>query len=156
MINCSFFFAGIAIGLQCQVHNIVYLSIGMAIHSITTLTCLGINLIIARTPRKIILGHYGILALTTPLGIILGMLVNLADLNFREKEKINAFMEALSAGNILYITFFEVLSKEKKKQCNKFFRNFFMLVGFALMCYLEYYQFKNAYHKAKKDKHDIL
>ncbi|XP_045462385.1 zinc transporter ZIP3-like isoform X2 [Harmonia axyridis] len=145
------FFEGLAIGLQCQVLNIAYLSIGMTIHSITTLTCLGFNFIIARTPRRIILGHYAVLALTTPLGVIVGMLVNLADLNFQEREKINAFMEALSAGNILYITFFEVLSKEKKKQCNKFFRNLSMLIGFSLMCYLEYYQFRDA-HKFKKDK----
>ncbi|KAK9881453.1 hypothetical protein WA026_016339 [Henosepilachna vigintioctopunctata] len=136
-------FEGLAVGLQCEVPNIAYLSIGMTIHSITTLLCLGFNLIISRAPQKVILQHFAILAVTSPIGVTIGMAIGMCDTNWNYTEKMNIYMEALSAGNIMYITFFEILSKEKKKTCNRFLRNSVIMIGFAFMCYLEVFTFKN-------------
>ncbi|KAL3284153.1 hypothetical protein HHI36_018321 [Cryptolaemus montrouzieri] len=138
-------FEGLSIGLQCKVINIIYLSIGMTIHSITTLVCLGLNLIIGRAPKSTIFRHFSVLAVLSPAAVLLGMGMNMAGKDW-DKRKVNTYMEALSAGNITYITFFEVLSKEKKKRCNKLYRNLFIVIGFALMCYLEYFTFDNSDH----------
>ncbi|KAL3276780.1 hypothetical protein HHI36_012147 [Cryptolaemus montrouzieri] len=135
-------FEGLAIGLQCEEANIWYLSIGMAIHSATTLLYVGLNLIVTRANKKTILAHYFFLSVSNPCGILLGLFVSLQNtLDYEKKKMINAYMEALSAGTILYITFFDVLSKEKRKQVHRLYRGISMMLGFGLMCYLEYFAF---------------
>lgn len=129
---------GLAIGLQSSVANIWYLFVAVSIHSATILFCIGLELLLAHTRTRIIVLHILILAITSPLGIIIGLLVTLHyDMNTRAKSTVVVFLEGLSAGTLLYITFFEVLNREKERRVYRMRRAVCILLGFGLMAILQ-------------------
>ncbi|XP_022913277.1 zinc transporter ZIP3-like [Onthophagus taurus] len=133
------FFEGLAIGLQVSISNIWYLSTAISIHSATILFCVGLELLIARTKMKIIVLNVFILSSTSPFGVLLGLVITLyADMNTTAKSLAVVLLEGLSAGTILYITFFEVLNREKERRVIILTRACFILTGFTLMAILEY------------------
>lgn len=132
------FFEGLAIGLQMKKSNIWYLFIAISIHSATILFVVSMELILANTKIKVIIVHVLILSITSPLGVFLGLLVTLKSSNeSRVKSVAVAVLEGLSAGTILYITFFEVLIREKERRQCRMRRAFFIIFGFCLMACLE-------------------
>lgn len=133
------FFEGLAIGLQLSISNIWYLFTAISIHSATILFCIGLELLIARTKTSVILFNIVILSVTSPFGVLLGLIITLyADMNTTAKSLAVVLLEGLSAGTILYITFFEVLNREKARRVIILTRACFILAGFTLMAILEY------------------
>ncbi|KAK9745008.1 ZIP Zinc transporter [Popillia japonica] len=133
------FFEGLAIGLQLSISNIWYLFTAISIHSATILFCIGLELLIARTKASVIIFNIVILSVTSPFGVLLGLVITLyADMNTTAKSLAVVLLEGLSAGTILYITFFEVLNREKARRVIILTRACFILGGFTLMAILEY------------------
>lgn len=133
------FFEGLAIGLQLSISNIWYLFTAISIHSATILFCIGLELLIARTKTSVILFNIVILSITSPFGVLIGLAITLyADMNSTAKSLAVVLLEGLSAGTILYITFFEVLNREKARRVIILTRACFILAGFTLMAILEY------------------
>lgn len=129
---------GLAIGLQNSAANIWYLFVAVSIHSATILFCIGLELLLAKTRLCMIILHILILSLTSPLGIIIGLLITVNyDMNTRAKSTAVVFLEGLSAGTVLYITFFEVLNREKERRVYRLRRALCILGGFILMAILQ-------------------
>ncbi|CAG9858976.1 unnamed protein product [Phyllotreta striolata] len=134
-------FEGLAIGLQKEAGNIWYLFIAVCIHSATILFCISLEMVLAKVKSKAIILHSLGLAISSPLGVTLGILVTLDD-NVETKGRSTAvvLLEGLSAGTILYITFFEVLNREKERRSWRISRAICILSGFGLMAVLQWYR----------------
>ncbi|RZC37372.1 Zip domain containing protein [Asbolus verrucosus] len=131
-------FEGLAIGLQHSIANIWYLFVAVSIHSATILFYISLEMILAKTKIKRIVIHVSILSLTSPVGVLLGLLITQhANMNTQAKSTAVVLLEGLSAGTILYITFFEVLNREKERRAYVFRRAVCILGGFVLMAVLQ-------------------
>ncbi|XP_044746532.1 zinc transporter ZIP3-like [Coccinella septempunctata] len=131
-------FEGLAIGLQSSVGNIWYLFTAVSIHSATILFCIGVELVLAKTKKGVMVFHFFILAVASPFGVLLGLLITLkSDMDTEIKSVAIVLLEGLSAGTILYITFFEVLNREKERRVYRLRRAVFILSGFVLMALLK-------------------
>lgn len=129
---------GLAIGLQNSTANIWYLTVAVSIHSATILFYIGLELLLANTRLYLIVLHILILSLTSPIGIIIGLLITVNyDMNTKAKSAAVVFLEGLSAGTVLYITFFEVLNREKERRVYRLRRAFCIVGGFLLMAILQ-------------------
>ncbi|KAK5647452.1 hypothetical protein RI129_002344 [Pyrocoelia pectoralis] len=131
-------FEGLAIGLQNSITNIWYLFTAVSIHSATILFCIGLEIFLAGTRPGTILIHMFFLAITSPVGVVLGITISLTtELHTSAKSFAVVLLEGLSAGTILYITFFEVLNREKERRVYILIRAAFLGAGFSLMAGLE-------------------
>lgn len=132
-------FEGLAIGLQNSQSDIWYLFTAISIHSATILFCISLESLIAKAKLKIIIIHVIILSTTSPLGVFIGLIISITtDMDTAAKSVAVVLLEGISAGTILYITFFEVLKREKERRVFRFRRAIFILSGFILMAVLEY------------------
>ncbi|EFA06404.1 zinc transporter ZIP3 [Tribolium castaneum] len=131
-------FEGLAIGLQHSIANIWYLFVAVSIHSATILFYISLELVLAKTELRRILTHVAILSVTSPAGVLLGLLITQkANMNTQAKSTAVVLLEGLSAGTILYITFFEVLNREKERRAWTIRRGVCILGGFVLMALLQ-------------------
>lgn len=129
---------GLAIGLQKSMANIWYLFTAVSIHSATIMFYIGFELLLAGTKKITILIHLMILSVASPLGITLGLLITLNyNMNTKAKSAAVVFLEGLSAGTVLYITFFEVLNREKERRVFRMRRAICIMSGFVLMALLQ-------------------
>lgn len=74
------------------------------------------------------------------LGVLLGSLLtlNVSEINKNYHNIENATLQGLAAGTILYVTFFEVLDRERKKDTAPgLLKLLFTVVGFFFMVMLE-------------------
>lgn len=131
-------FEGIAIGLQNSVSNIWYLFVAVSIHSITLLFCVGVELLFSHKTYFVIFLFVFVLSITSPIGVFIGLGVTTGNNDdTTATSTASAILEGLSAGTILYITFFEVLAKEKEKHDYRISRGVSLLAGFGIMALLQ-------------------
>lgn len=131
-------FEGLAIGLQRSITNIWYLFTAVSIHSATILFCIGMEIVCLGTSTRGTIIHMSMLSGTSPLGVLLGLIITLTtDLHTGAKSLAIVLLEGLSAGTILYITFFEILSREKERRTCRFIRAISIGAGFTLMALLQ-------------------
>lgn len=90
------------------------------------------------------------LAIASPTGIVLGLLVTVeTSIKTFTMSIVTVILEGLSAGTILYITFFEVLNREKERRVYRLRRGLCIVGGFMLMALLQY-------SESRCEKHVIL
>lgn len=134
-------FEGLAIGIQRSAANIWYLFVAVTVHSITILFCVGLELLLAKTSFRTIYIQMFALAMASPVGVILGLIITVtSDMNTAAKSTAAVVLEGFSAGNIVYITFFEILNREKQRRVYRIRRGICIIAGFSLMAVLEYIQ----------------
>ena len=132
------FFEGVAIGMQNSNRNIWYLFIAVSIHSATILFVIGLEMLLSHARIRTIVIHVIVLSVMSPLGVFTGLLITLStDADTKAKTIGVTFLEGLSAGTILYITFFEVLIREKERRVYRLRRALAIIVGFGMMACLE-------------------
>ncbi|KAF7270897.1 hypothetical protein GWI33_016161 [Rhynchophorus ferrugineus] len=148
---------GLSIGIQKETAEIWYLFIAVSIHSASILFVMGVELILAQTKVRYIIIQMLALAVASPLGIFLGLLVTVdASLKTSTMAMITIFLEGLSAGTILYITFFEVLNREKERRVYRLRRCLCILGGFSLMACIQYAESRSALHSHVMTDMDLL
>ena len=76
------------------------------------------------------------LAIVTPLGVIIGMIITA---NVQESYYVIGLLQGLAGGTLLYITFYEVLDKEKlaKVGMTGLTGCLLIILGFGVMAGLE-------------------
>lgn len=131
-------FEGLAIGLQHSASNIWYLFTAVSLHSATILFIMGLELLTANTDHDIIMIQMGIFSIPSPIGVLLGLALTLTtDMHTKAKSLTVVILEGISAGTILYITFFETLKREKERKIHRFKRGVCMIIGFTCISLLE-------------------
>ncbi|MEM7435892.1 MAG: ZIP family metal transporter [Myxococcota bacterium] len=103
--------AGIAMGAQRTIANVVLLFVAIVAHKATAGFALGVSLARNAVPRRRALGLIGLFAGVTPIGIIVGLLVTNA-LDDRSQSIFDAVFLGLAAGSFIYIASFDIIRDE--------------------------------------------
>lgn len=124
---------GLALGLQPTPRAVWMLFTAVSAHAVAVLFSIGLELVSEGTPEIQVVVFMAVLALSSPLGGSLGLAAT------ADGEKAHAgtvaTLQGLAAGAVLFVTFFEVLEKEKKK--GGFIRLFCVVLGFVVMAGLQ-------------------
>jgi zinc transporter 1/2/3 len=146
---------GLAIGLEENMENMGFLFLAVSIHECTILFCIGIKLVTSCSSLTNIVLNIVVLTLVSPFGILLGLLLtlNTYDLDQNYHTIGNATLQGLAAGTILYVTFFEVLDRERKKDTAPgLLKLLLTMIGFFFMVILEI--FGGHTHKEFEHEHN--
>ena len=132
-------FEGLAIGIQQTQRDVWYLFTAVSIHACAILFCIGLELVTSGVRVIHLVLYIVILALVSPLGVAIGILVTVkSSTEGPTQDLVVAVLQGVAGGTILYITFFEVLDREKRKQTGcGVMRLAFILVGFSIMIALQ-------------------
>jgi zinc transporter 1/2/3 len=133
---------GLIIGLEQNMEDMGFLFLAVSIHECTILFCIGIKLVTSCSSLTNIILNIIVLTLVSPFGILLGSLLtlNVSDMDNHNDNHtvVNATLQGLAAGTILYVTFFEVLDRERKKDTVPgLLKLLFTIIGFFFMVTLE-------------------
>lgn len=132
-------FEGLAIGLQQTQRDVWYLFTAVSIHACAILFCIGLELATSGVRLLNLVLYIVILSLVSPLGVVIGILVTVhSSADGPSQDLVVAVLQGIAGGTILYITFFEVLDREKRKETGcGIMRIVFILVGFSVMVALQ-------------------
>ena len=107
-------FEGMAIGLQETELGVWKLFMAVSIHATAVVFCIGTEMISSGTRRSRIVVYMVVLSVVTPLGVLVGIGVT-AHIEHATGQHILVIgvLQGLAGGTLLYITFFEVLARDK-------------------------------------------
>lgn len=121
-------FEGLAIGLEDSPSSVWFLFAAVSAHKLVLAFCVGVELIVART-KPILAAVYTItFAIVSPIGVAIGIAVS-HDSSSSEDSIPSAVLQGIACGTLLYVVFFEILSKHHAG-LGAFLA---MLIGFCLM-----------------------
>lgn len=129
-------FEGLAVGLEESVSSVWYMFLAIATHKFVIIFCVGMELVSTRIRSFYIFIYVFAFSIVTPLGILAGTLlcstVNSNDEDLlthqytghgtvdeataSEFAVIGAVLQAMAAGTLLYVIFFEVLVRDRSHQ----------------------------------------
>jgi len=130
----------LAIGLEEDNSGVWKLTLAIAIHAVPIVFCVGTDLISAGMKKLKIVIYIIVLSLNTPIGIFIGIMIyDNSDEESGEHILINGILQGLAAGTLLFITFFEVLARDKlnKYGMSGILGAIAVICGYGLMAGLE-------------------
>ncbi|CAG0879250.1 unnamed protein product [Cyprideis torosa] len=153
-------FEGLAIGLQTTNGGVWILFFGVAAHKFVIAFCVGMELMHTGAPLRRFFGYMFSFCVTSPIGIAVGMAITAwTNPDEYSQELTLAVLQGLAGGTLLYVTFFEILDREKSRDAqghghshgtgdthdtpvrpNKpygIYRLFFVVIGFSCMAVIE-------------------
>lgn len=132
-------FEGFAIGLQETQRDVWYLFAAVIIQACAILFCIGLELVTSGIRLLNLVLYIVTLSLVSPLGVAVGILMTVHSSSGGPLHGlVVAVLQGIAGGIILYITFFEVLDREKRRESGcGIVRIVFILVGFFLMVALQ-------------------
>jgi len=132
-------FEGLAVGLEDSSGGVWQLFLAIAIHSIAIVFCIGTDMVNNGTNQVRIIISMVVLSSVTPIGVVVGILLTFdAHVQTGGDMLLMGVLQGLASGTLLYITFFEVLSREKlgRHGMSGLVGALFILLGFSLMAAL--------------------
>lgn len=145
-------FEGLAVGLEESPTNVWYMFLAIASHKFVVVFCVGMELASASVCTTYICIYITAFSVVTPIGVAAGIfLISTAD-PMDAFDMTAAVLQAMAAGTLLYVIFFEVLArdrshphqqsrKQQQQQRNRhdhpddsgFYRLFAIICGFLMM-----------------------
>uniref|UniRef100_A0A0K0D590 Zinc transporter ZIP3 n=1 Tax=Angiostrongylus cantonensis TaxID=6313 RepID=A0A0K0D590_ANGCA len=125
---------GIAFGVGDNASETTALFLSLLVHKLIVSFSVGLQL--ARTHAHQlhwVVASVFVLALMSPLGAVVGMVVQSAAANSFSKDVAITILQGLAVGTFLYVTFFEVLLHERDNEHPNLLKLLVMLVGFSLI-----------------------
>ena len=124
-----------------SVPDVWKLFLAIALHAVPVHFCVGMEMFNGGMRKLHIIIYFIVLAIVTPIGIIIGMVVteHAGEGNDQTKTLVIGILQGLAGGTLLYITFYEVLDREKLSRAGMtgFLGCFLLTCGFAFMAGLE-------------------
>ncbi|XP_033231460.1 zinc transporter ZIP3-like isoform X1 [Belonocnema kinseyi] len=130
-------FEGLAVGLEPSLNSVVYLAAAIATHKLVIAFCVGMELYVAGTSSKTILGYLSVFSMVTPLGIMAGMALGHFKNDSENLGPVPTILQGMAAGTLLYVVFFEVLARERANEKSGLLQLAAILLGFMLMLGLQ-------------------
>lgn len=124
-------FEGITLGLQTNVTKAVHLFIAIIIHECLVAVALGINSTRLRYSFASYLKFALIFSAAIPSGVLIGILIEHAP--GIGGEIASAFLQGLSAGIFLHVTFQDFLPTEFSNSQDRTLKVFFVTIGFVII-----------------------
>lgn len=128
-------FEGLAVGLEGSVQKVWYLFMAIATHKLVIAFCVGVELVSSKTKTMLVILYIGTFAVVTPLGIGIGII--LSDLGSNQEDITCVVLQGMAAGTLLYVVFFEVLSRERDNHHSGIWQLLAILTGFIIMFALQ-------------------
>ena len=126
-------FEGIALGLTDDFKETALFALAIFLHKGAAGMSLGIAMGKAFPEReRFIMGMIALFAIFTPLGIVIGMLLQ------QTSDIVEVVFNCIAAGTFLYIACSEVIIEEFSLPENKYIKLFFFLIGIALITCLRF------------------
>lgn len=131
-------FEGLAVGLETNVQSVWYLFAAISTHKLVISFCMGVDLLSTGTKISVMMMYIFCFAIVTPVGILIGIL-----LLIRHEESpaggtlLTFVLQGLSSGTLLYVTFFEVLRRDRSNAKAGFLQLLAVITGFGLMLMLQ-------------------
>jgi len=132
-------FEGMAVGLQEVSRDVWFLLFAMCAHKLVLSFCIGVELLTGGTRRGMVILYVAVFAIVSPLGIAIGIVVTETDDGAHTAAHVwtVAVLQAMAAGTILYVTFCEVLERERSRAEGRLRKWLWLAVGFAVMAGME-------------------
>lgn len=131
-------FEGMAIGLQPSIKDIWFLFAAVTIHELAIMFCIGLEMLASNIRICIYVAYMVTLGLITPIGVAIGIFVTEY---FHDPTPyhtlIIGILQGVAAGTLLYVTFLEVLERERRKHGYGLLKLFAVFLGFFLLSALE-------------------
>lgn len=132
-------FEGLAVGLEQNVQNVWYLFAAIATHKFVLSFCLGVELVSTRTKIPLVVLYICTFAIVTPIGITCGILLLMTkDNSAPEGNLVTVMLQGIAAGTLLYVTFFEILQREKANSKSGILQLLAIILGFAFMLSMQF------------------
>ncbi|XP_064102726.1 zinc transporter ZIP2-like [Macrobrachium nipponense] len=130
---------GMALGLKGHQSDVWLMFTAVCSHKIFISFSMSMELLEVGVPLKILILSMMIFALASPIGGLIGAIViaNSSGPDTAASILAPAFLQAISAGTILYVTFCEVLERERAKTSGGLVKFGCVLAGFAVMAALQ-------------------
>lgn len=124
-------FEGMAIGFQKTDSEVWTLFSAIAVHKFVIAFCVGLELMVMGTRLVVLTAQMLIFALVSPLGVGIGAFIMESYGDVKSSSLVVGVFQGLAAGTLIYVTFFEVLLKDKSKQKCAYLKLFCILTGFT-------------------------
>ena len=134
-------FEGMAIGLQLTLQDVWKLFVALSLHEIPVLFCVGMEMFNMGIKKLHIIAYFISLGIVSSVGIIIGIVLTLHanEASSDTHNLIIGILQGLAGGTLLYVTFYEVLDREKlsKAGMTGILGCILTMSGFGLMAWLE-------------------
>uniref|UniRef100_A0A1B0BH59 Uncharacterized protein n=1 Tax=Glossina palpalis gambiensis TaxID=67801 RepID=A0A1B0BH59_9MUSC len=134
-------FEGLAIGLEDSTNSVWFLFAAVSAHKLVLAFCVSVELIVARTKSMLAIIYTLTFATVSPLGILIGIFIS-HNGNASEESILSAILQGLACGTLLYVIFFEILSKHHSGLATLAA----LLTGFILMFGLQLLDGDDSHH----------
>lgn len=127
-------FEGLAVGLEGSTSTVYYMFGAVAAHKFVIAFCVGVELIVARTKFWLAVVYIFTYSVVSPMGIGIGILLSSGSAS-DDTQVVSVVLQGLASGTLLYVIFFEVLSKERSGllQYLGVFGGFFFMFGIKFL-----------------------
>lgn len=105
-------FEGMAIGLESSANSVWFMFGAVSAHKLVLAFCVGVELIVARTRLSLAVLYVLTFAVVSPLGIGLGILISHGQ-SGGGPNLVSAILQGFACGTLIYVVFFEILSKNR-------------------------------------------
>jgi len=124
-------FEGFAVAFEDTPRDVWVFFAAILAHKVVVCFCVGEQLVSTKRSICFVIFNMCILAFSTPLGVLIGILIS----NNNQPNNLLAtgILQALAAGVILYVIFFELLGPEHHNRSHGVIKFFAVLIGFAIM-----------------------
>lgn len=128
---------GMSLGLEQHIDDVWILFGALIAHKFFLAFSMSMELLEVGISMKPFLLTMSIFSLASPIGGTIGALVSSSKSDTAASVLAPAFLQAISAGTIIYVTFCEVLERERAKEGNGHLKLFTLALGFSVIAGLE-------------------
>ncbi|XP_072142535.1 zinc transporter ZIP1-like [Dermacentor andersoni] len=122
-------FEGLSLGLQSTDQATWIMFLAISIHKFVIAFVVGFDMTASRMKARTILIYIAIFSVMSPLGALIGAVTK----NKLEDSPVVAGLNGVATGTLLYVTFFEVLQRDKNSQLSGMLQLLAVLLGFCIM-----------------------
>ncbi|XP_038554879.1 zinc transporter ZIP3-like [Micropterus salmoides] len=127
-------FEGLALGLQEDGGKLGGLFLGVAVHETLAAVALGVSVAKASLGMKDAAKLGVTVSLMIPLGMVVGMGIESAQT--LAGAVVSVVLQGFAAGTFLFVTFFEILSRELDDKQDRLLKVLFLILGYAALAAL--------------------
>lgn len=127
-------FEGLALGLQRDGAKLGGLFLGVAVHETLAAVALGVSVAKASLGMRDAAKLGVTVSLMIPLGMLVGMGIESAQT--LAGAVVSVVLQGCAAGTFLFVTFFEILSRELDDKQDRLLKVLFLILGYAVLAVL--------------------
>ncbi|XP_006791988.1 zinc transporter ZIP3-like [Neolamprologus brichardi] len=127
-------FEGLALGLQEDGAKLGSLFLGVAVHETLAAIALGVSVAKASLGMKDATKLGVTVSVMIPLGMVVGMGIESAQT--LAGSIVSVVLQGLAAGTFLFVTFFEILTRELEEKQDRLLKVLFLIIGYAALAAL--------------------